>query len=64
MVHEVNGKRKQGGPKIKWREQIERSMRRIDLKKEDAADRCRWRKGARIVAEVFIIIIFFFIDKK
>ena len=38
MVHEVDGKRKQGRPRMKWREQIEGSMRRIGLKKEDVAD--------------------------
>ena len=52
MVREVDGKRKQGRPRMKWREQVERSMRRIGLKKKDAADRCRRRKGVRRVAEV------------
>ena len=41
MVHEVDGKHKKGQPKIKWREQVEGSMRKIGLKKEDAADWCR-----------------------
>ena len=44
-------KRKQGRPRIKCRKQAEENMRRIHLRKEDAADRCRWRKGIR-VAEV------------
>ena len=52
MAHEVDGKHKQGRPKMKWRKQIEGSMRRIGLKKEDTADRCRWREGVRRVAEV------------
>ena len=64
MLHEVDGKRKQGRPrereqveengenKMKWREQVKGNMRRIGLKKRDAADRCRWRKGVRRVAEV------------
>ena len=43
MVHEVDGKRKQGRPRMKWREQVEEKMKRIGLKKEDAADCCRWR---------------------
>ena len=51
MVHEVHGKRKQSRPRMKWREQVEGSMRRIRLKK-DAADRCRWREGVRRVAKV------------
>ena len=46
------GKRKQGQPRMKWREQVEGSMRRIGLKKEDAADRCWCRKAVRRVAEV------------
>ena len=30
MVHKVDGKRKQGRPRIEWREQVERNVRRID----------------------------------
>ena len=33
MVHEVDKKRKQEGPRMKWREQVEGNMRRIGLKK-------------------------------
>ena len=51
MVREVNGKRKQGRPRMKWREQVE-DMRRIGLRKEDAADRCRRREGVRRIVEV------------
>ena len=43
MVQEVDGKCKQGRQKMKWRKQVEGSMRRIVLLKEDAVDRCRWR---------------------
>ena len=52
MVHEVHGEHKQGQPTMKRRKQVEESMRRIGLKKEDAADRCKWREGVRRVAEV------------
>ena len=41
MVHEVDGKRKQGRPRMKWREQVEGNMKRIGLRKEDATDRCK-----------------------
>ena len=41
MIHEVDGKRKQDRPRMKWREQVEGNMRRIGLKKEDVADQCR-----------------------
>ena len=52
MVNEVDGKRKQGRPRMKWREQVEGSMRKIGLKKEDAADQCKWREVVRRVAEI------------
>ena len=52
VIHEVDGKPKQGRPRMKWREQVEGNMIRIGLKKEDAANRCRWREGVRRVAEV------------
>ena len=45
MVHKVDGKHKQGQPRMKWRKQVQGNMRRIGLKEEDAADWCRWRKG-------------------
>ena len=51
MVHEVDGKRKQGRLMMKWRKQVEGNTRRIGLKK-DAADWCRWRESVRRVAEV------------
>ena len=38
MAHEVNGKCKQGRPKMKWREQVEESMRRNGLRKKDVKD--------------------------
>ena len=52
MVHEVNGKHKQGRLRMIWKKQVKGNMRRIGLKKKDAADRCRWREGVRRVAEV------------
>ena len=52
IVHEVNGKRKQGRLGMKWRKQVEGSMRRIGLRKEDVADRCRWRESIRRIAKV------------
>ena len=35
-----------GSTGMEWREQVERSMRRIGLKK-DVADRCRWKEGVK-----------------
>ena len=52
MVYEMDGKRKQGRPRMKWREQVEGNTRSIGLRKEDRANWCRWREGVRRVAEV------------
>ena len=43
MVHELDGKHKQGQLRMKWRKQHKRNIR-IGLRKEDAADQCRWKK--------------------
>ena len=51
MVHEVDRKHKQGRPRMKRREQVEGNMRRIGLRKDDAADRCRLREGVGRIAE-------------
>ena len=51
-IHEVDGKRKQGRSRMKRREQVEGNIRKIGLRKEDIADRCRWREGMGRVAEV------------
>ena len=40
MVHEVDGKHKQGCLKMKWRKQVDGNMKRIGLRKEDAAGWC------------------------
>ena len=45
MLHEADGKRKQGRPMMKWREKFEGNMRRIDLRKKDVADWCNSRKN-------------------
>ena len=37
IVNEVDGKNRQSQPRMKWREQVEESMRRIGLKKKDMA---------------------------
>ena len=41
MIHEVDGKCKLDRPRIKWTEQVKENMRKIGLRKEDAADRCK-----------------------
>ena len=52
MVYKMDGKRKQGRPRMKWKEQVQGNTRRIGLKKEDAAGWGRWREGVERVAEV------------
>ena len=45
---EVSGKRKRGRSKKK---QVEEETEKIDLKKEDALNRAKWRDGVRAIAE-------------
>ena len=52
MVHKVDEKHKQSQLRMKWREQVEGSMRRIGLRKKDVADWCRWRLGVRRIVKV------------
>ena len=37
---------------MKWKKQVEGNMRRIELRKEDLADQCRWREDVERVVEV------------
>ena len=48
---EVNGKRKRGQPKMTWSRQVEDSVKKVELKIEEAADQTRWREGVRAIAE-------------
>ena len=51
MMMEVNGQRKRGRPKMTWKRQVEKSVKKVGLKIEEAADRTRWREGVRAIAE-------------
>ena len=51
MMMEVNQKRKRVRPKLTWRRLVEESVKKVGLKNEEAADRTRWRKGVRVIAE-------------
>jgi len=42
--YEVEGPRPRGRPKRTWREVVEKDCQACKQKKEDAVDRCRWRK--------------------
>ena len=51
MMLQVNGQRKPGRPKQTWKRQVEKSLKKIGLRVEEATDRARWREGVRVVAE-------------
>ena len=51
MMMEVNGQRKRGRPKMTWKRQVEESVKKVGFKIEEAADRTRWRKKVRAIAE-------------
>jgi len=44
MEYEVEGPRPRGRPKRTWREVVREDCQARKLNKEDAMDRCRWRK--------------------
>ena len=44
MEHEVQGPRPRGRPKRTWREVVQEDCQACKLNKEDAMDRCKWRK--------------------
>ena len=48
---EKSGKRKREQPKNTWKKQVEEGTEKIDLKKEDALNRAKWRDGVRAIAE-------------
>ena len=47
---EVEGCRRRGRPKRTWKKQVEKEVRRVGLKREDAFSRVRWRDGVRKIA--------------
>ena len=44
MEYEVEGPRPRGRPKRSWREVVREDCQARKLNKEDAMDRCKWRK--------------------
>jgi len=44
MEYEVEGSRPRGGPKKTWKEVVREDCQACKLNKEDAMDRCTWRK--------------------
>jgi len=44
MEYEVEGSRQRGRPKRTWKEVVQENCQARKLNKEDAMDRCKWRK--------------------
>ena len=44
MEHEVEGSRPRGRPKKTWKDVVREDCQERKLNKEDAMDRCKWRK--------------------
>jgi len=44
MEYEVQGPRPRGRPKRTWREVVQEDCQARKMNKEDAMDRCKWRK--------------------
>jgi len=44
MEYEVGGSRPRGRPKRTWKEVVREDCQAHKLNKEDAVDRCKWRK--------------------
>ena len=44
VEHEVEGPRPRGRPKKTWKEAVREDCQARKLNKEDAMDRCKWRK--------------------
>ena len=49
LEFEVDGKRQKGRPKVIWKEQVEREMRKIGLRAEDAQNREKWRGNVKMI---------------
>ena len=47
MEHEVEGSRPRGRAKKTWKEVVREDCQACKLNKEDAMDRCKWRKVIR-----------------
>ena len=46
----MKGKRKRGQPKKTWKTQVKKESKTVNLEKEDAMNRARWRVGVGEVA--------------
>ena len=42
---EVDGTRGKGGPKISWKDVVEKESSNVGLNEEDAQDMVKWREG-------------------
>ena len=47
MDMEVDGRRRRGRPKFRWKDNVSNDMREKSLREQDAQDRRRWRRLIR-----------------
>ena len=47
MNMEVDGRRRRGRPKFRWKDRIHEDLREKGLNEDDAQDRIRWRRLVR-----------------
>ena len=48
----VEGQRRRGRPKKTWKRQVEEEIRKIGMRKKDALNRARWRRGVKFISEM------------
>ena len=49
LCFKVESQRRRGRLRKTWKNQVEDDIRKIGLKKEDALNRSKWRKGVKMV---------------
>ena len=47
LALEVEGRRRKGRPKFRWRDKLREDLLKKDMRVEDARDRKRWKQLAR-----------------
>ena len=48
----VEGRRRRGRPRKTWMRQVEGEIGKVGLRKEDALDRAKWRRGVKAISHV------------
>ena len=50
LLLKIEGTRGKGRPKKKWKMQVEEDMKKCGMKREDAQNRLKWRRGVKQIA--------------